>query len=66
MLGFLKKKLNCFEKSLEYPRNLDIGQNNREGQANYFIGLVYLKSGKKKQAKNYFERSVSMKFNSKR
>ncbi len=62
-LGEEDEALKYFEQSLKYPRNLDIGQNNREGQSHYFIGLALEKSGKKKLAKNHFQQSVTMGFN---
>ncbi len=59
-----EKALNCFEKALEYPRNLDIGQNNREGVSHYFIGLAYELSGNKKQANDHFQEALSKRYDS--
>ena len=61
--GAAKSALNSFEKSLEYPRNLDIGRNSREGQSHYFIGLALEKSGKKKMAKQHYQKALESRFN---
>ncbi|MDN5215222.1 DUF5107 domain-containing protein [Fulvivirgaceae bacterium BMA12] len=60
--GNTAEALKCFEKTIEYPRNLDIGQNSREGQSHYFIGLALEKSGQKNKAKKHYKKSVEMDF----
>lgn len=61
--GKSREALKRFERSLEYPQNLDIGRNSREGQSHYFIGLALEKSGKKKLARTHYEEAVSKRFN---
>lgn len=60
--GETEAGLKSFKKMLEYPRNLDIGQNNREGISYYFIGLAWEKMGKRRSAKENFGRAVEYEF----
>lgn len=53
-----------FERSLEYPRNLEIGENNREGQSHYFLGLAYEQAKNKKLATEHFTMAISKDFGS--
>ncbi len=57
--GRAEEALQCFEKTLEYPRNLDIGENNRESQSHYFIGKALESTGKKKLAKEHYSKAVA-------
>jgi tetratricopeptide (TPR) repeat protein len=60
--GDVEGAISCFERSLEYPRNLDIGENSREGQSHYFIALAYQEAKDKQLAQQHFTTAVSEDF----
>jgi len=50
--------INDFEQALIYPKNLEVGGGNREGQVYYFMGEACDAMGKSEKARKYYRMSI--------
>lgn len=56
--GQYELALNDYKQALTYPRNLEVGAGNREGEVYYYIAEVHQEMGRPDTAKRYYQKSI--------
>ncbi|NBC65740.1 MAG: DUF5107 domain-containing protein [Bacteroidetes bacterium] len=56
--GMYEEAMNDFKEALTYPRNLEVGAGNREGEVYFFIAEAFEAMGQPDMAEEYYRKST--------